>query len=200
MTKHYRLLLAFGAAASLSSCSRSEYSFNNKVPAYLGSEKVQAVASAAPQVAEKAVGIVPAAASPEMQLSATIATPVAHAARAHRAAATPVAQATAATSATASQATKAAKFDHKAFKHELKRQLAAAPKDVSAEGKSQIVAAVLAFLVGFLGIHRFYLGYTGLGILELLTFGVFGILSLIDFIRILLGDLKPKGGDYTTKF
>jgi TM2 domain-containing membrane protein YozV len=69
------------------------------------------------------------------------------------------------------------------------------------EGKSQIIAAVLAFVVGVLGIHRFYLGYTGIGIAQLLTLGGCGIWALIDLIRIIIGDLKPKdGSDYTTKF
>lgn len=71
----------------------------------------------------------------------------------------------------------------------------------AAEGKSQIVAAILAFVVGVLGVHRFYLGYTGIGIAQLLTLGGCGIWSLIDLIRIIIGDLKPKdGSDYTTKF
>ena len=61
------------------------------------------------------------------------------------------------------------------------------------------MAAVLCFFLGLLGVHRFCLGYTGIGILRLLTFGLFGIPTLIDFIRILIGDLKPKGGDYATK-
>jgi len=67
--------------------------------------------------------------------------------------------------------------------------------------KSQIVAFILAFFLGGLGIHRFYLGYTGIGILMLLTGGVCGILALIDIIRILIGDLKPAdGSDYDPKF
>lgn len=64
-------------------------------------------------------------------------------------------------------------------------------------GKSQLVALLLCFFVGTLGIHRFYLGYTWQGIVQLLTFGVFGIWTLIDLIRIITGDLKPKNGDYT---
>ncbi|HIA05952.1 MAG TPA: TM2 domain-containing protein [Flavobacteriales bacterium] len=54
--------------------------------------------------------------------------------------------------------------------------------------------ALIAFFLGFLGIHRFMMGYTGLGILMLLTGGVFGILTLIDFIRILTGGLKMADG------
>ena len=62
--------------------------------------------------------------------------------------------------------------------------------------KSQIIALVLAFFLGGLGIHRFYLGYTTIGIIQLLTAGGCGIWALIDFIRILLDDLKPMNGDY----
>jgi TM2 domain-containing membrane protein YozV len=69
-----------------------------------------------------------------------------------------------------------------------------------AGGKSQLVAALLCFFLGFLGIHRFYLGYTGIGILMLLTGGLCGLLLLIDFIRILVGDLGPNGGSYSDKF
>ena len=63
-------------------------------------------------------------------------------------------------------------------------------------GKSQIIALVLAFFLGGLGIHRFYLGYTTIGLIQLLTAGGCGIWALIDFIRILLGDLQPMDGDY----
>lgn len=65
-----------------------------------------------------------------------------------------------------------------------------------AGGKSQLTAVLLAFFLGVLGIHRFYLGYTWQGVVQLLTFGGLGIWSLIDFIRILTGDLKPKDGEY----
>ena len=60
--------------------------------------------------------------------------------------------------------------------------------------KNKTVAILLSFFLGGLGIDRFYLGYTGLGVLKLLTGGVFGILWLIDFVRLLTGSLKPKDG------
>jgi len=63
-------------------------------------------------------------------------------------------------------------------------------------GKSWLVAVLLAFFLGGLGIHRFYLGYTWQGVVQLLTLGGFGIWALIDFIRIIIRDLKPKDGDY----
>jgi TM2 domain-containing membrane protein YozV len=66
----------------------------------------------------------------------------------------------------------------------------------AASGKSQLTAVLLCFFLGALGIHRFYLGYTWQGIVQLLTLGGFGIWALIDFIRILIGDLKPKNGEY----
>jgi len=63
--------------------------------------------------------------------------------------------------------------------------------------KNKFVAVVLSFFLGYLGIDRFYLGYTGMGILKLLTGGLFGILWIIDFIRIAIGSLQPKFGQYS---
>lgn len=60
--------------------------------------------------------------------------------------------------------------------------------------KSQIVALLLVIFVGYLGIHRFYLGYTGAGIIQLLTGGGCGIWALIDLVRIATGELGPKDG------
>ena len=62
--------------------------------------------------------------------------------------------------------------------------------------RSWLVALLLCFFLGGLGLHRFYLGYNGLGLLMLFTGGFFGVLWLIDFFRILIHSLKPKNGDY----
>ncbi|MEN0045942.1 MAG: TM2 domain-containing protein [Bacteroidota bacterium] len=62
--------------------------------------------------------------------------------------------------------------------------------------KSQLVALLLAIFLGALGIHRFYLGYVGIGILQLLTAGGCGIWALIDIILIATGNLQPKYGYY----
>ena len=60
--------------------------------------------------------------------------------------------------------------------------------------KCKTTALVLSILLGGLGIDRFYLGYTGMGILKLLTAGCFGILYIIDIINIATGRLLPADG------
>ena len=86
----------------------------------------------------------------------------------------------------------ALKVAQKKVKKEMKR---AEKGKVAADGpKSQLVALLLVILVGALGIHRFYLGYTTIGIIQLLTLGGCGIWALIDLIRIAMGDLGPADG------
>jgi len=58
--------------------------------------------------------------------------------------------------------------------------------------RSRTVAAVLAFFLGYLGIHRFYVGKIGTGVLMIVTVGGLGIWQLIDFIMILVGSFKDK--------
>ena len=60
--------------------------------------------------------------------------------------------------------------------------------------KDFLTASMLSLYSGGLGIDRFYLGYTGLGIVKLLTLGGCGVWSLIDLILILTGSLKDKQG------
>ena len=61
------------------------------------------------------------------------------------------------------------------------------------EKKNFLTAIILSFLLGPLGIDRFYLGCVGTGIIKLLTFGGLGIWALIDLIRLALGS-KLCGG------
>lgn len=59
------------------------------------------------------------------------------------------------------------------------------------EQKSRLVAGLLGILLGGLGIHRFYLGYVGLGIAQIavtvVTFGFGAIWGFIEGIMILVG-------------
>ena len=56
--------------------------------------------------------------------------------------------------------------------------------------KSKLTAILLCFFLGSLGIHRFYLGYTLIGVIQLLTFGGFLIWVIVDLIRLNIGSLK----------
>ena len=60
--------------------------------------------------------------------------------------------------------------------------------------KSRGVALGLAIPFGVLGLHRFYVGKIGTGILQILTFGGLGIWVMVDFIMIATGNFKDKQG------
>jgi len=81
-------------------------------------------------------------------------------------------------------------------KEELASIAPESPAATPGGSKNQTVAAILAFFLGGIGIHRFYLGYTWQGIVQIFTLGGLGIWALIDFIRICIGDLEPKDGSY----
>ena len=75
--------------------------------------------------------------------------------------------------------------------------------------KKKVVAALLCFFVGVLGVHRFYVGKVGTGILMIVVlllplliipnmmmkdfnFGMLWIWAIIDFVRIIKGSFGDK--------
>ena len=59
-------------------------------------------------------------------------------------------------------------------------------------GKSRGVALLLCVSLGWFGIHKFYLGKVGLGLLYFFTFGLMGFGVLVDVLRLLPG--SPRDG------
>ncbi len=51
------------------------------------------------------------------------------------------------------------------------------PAPYQASGRSRIVAGILGIMFGFLGVHRFYLGYTAIGFIQLMMGTVLAIFT-----------------------
>ena len=66
--------------------------------------------------------------------------------------------------------------------------------------KKRLVAFLLCFFLGPLGVHRFYVGKVGTGIAQILTLGGLGLWVLIDLIMILCGVFKDKEGYAVTEW
>lgn len=60
--------------------------------------------------------------------------------------------------------------------------------------KGFVPTILLCFFLGVLGIHRFYVGKIGTGIVQLLTMGGLGIWTMVDFIMVVTGNFKDKDG------
>ena len=73
----------------------------------------------------------------------------------------------------------------------------AASMEMPAQGASDkgfVPAILLCFFLGMLGVHRFYVGKVGTGVLQILTLGGLGIWVMVDFIMIVTGNFKDKQG------
>jgi TM2 domain-containing membrane protein YozV len=60
--------------------------------------------------------------------------------------------------------------------------------------KGFVPTVLLCFFLGVLGVHRFYVGKIGTGILQLVTVGGLGIWAMIDFIMIIVGKFTDRDG------
>jgi hypothetical protein len=60
--------------------------------------------------------------------------------------------------------------------------------------KSRLAAALLCFFLGVLGVHRFYVGKIGTGLLQLFTGGGLGIWYLVDFVLVVIGRFRDAEG------
>ncbi len=60
--------------------------------------------------------------------------------------------------------------------------------------KDWTTTLLLCIFLGFLGVHHFYVGKTGMGILWLFTGGCFGIGWIIDIIQIVSGNFTDVQG------
>ena len=65
--------------------------------------------------------------------------------------------------------------------------------------KDWMITLLLCLFCGGIGVHRYYVGKIGTGILYTLTLGIFGIGTLIDLIKIATGKFTDKNGNYIRK-
>ena len=61
--------------------------------------------------------------------------------------------------------------------------------------KSKVAALLLCFFLGGFGLHRFYVGKVGTGILQLRTGALCGVWALIDFILIATDNFTDSDGN-----
>jgi TM2 domain-containing membrane protein YozV len=66
-------------------------------------------------------------------------------------------------------------------------------------GKNWLTTLLLCLFLGYLGVHRFYTGHTGIGVVQLLTLGGCGIWALVDFIMIIANSYKDAQGNPLVK-
>lgn len=70
------------------------------------------------------------------------------------------------------------------FDTPVSAELYVSPKYRSSEDKRVHIAYILLIFFGLIGVHKFYLGKAGMGILYIFTVGLFGIGVLIDIFTL----------------
>jgi len=65
---------------------------------------------------------------------------------------------------------------------------------VDVSSRSWLGTLIMSLCVGWLGVDRFYLGYTGLGLLKLFTLGGCGLWWFVDIVLLILGQTKDAEG------
>ncbi len=68
--------------------------------------------------------------------------------------------------------------------------------DKTVSEKSRLATLLFCIFLGWLGVHRFYVGKVGTGLLMLITAGGLGIWVLIDFIAIVVGGFTDIDGRF----
>ena len=61
--------------------------------------------------------------------------------------------------------------------------------------KNWFTTLLLCIFLGNFGVHRFYAGKIGTGILMLLTCGGCGIWTIVDLIMLIMGNFTDKDGN-----
>ena len=80
------------------------------------------------------------------------------------------------------------------LRHEDGRPFAANDMPGLFSDRKYTTAILLTWLLGYFGVDRFYLGYVGLGLLKLFTFGGCGIWAIVDAILVITRKVPDKDG------